>query len=82
MSVINVSRNDNFNDWRGKTNSLSTNLGDIADLNTVATNAVDAINEVKDSVGDLDDLEIEADDLVDAINKTRKRALAFILALG
>lgn len=48
MSVINVSLEDTFEQWRVKTNSISTLIGDQASLQTTNTDSlVDAINEVR-----------------------------------
>lgn len=47
MSVINVSLEDTFEQWRVKTNQLGTFTGDQASLQTSSTNLVDAINEVR-----------------------------------
>lgn len=47
MSVINVSLEDTFEQWRVKTNSISSLVGDQASLQTESTTIVDAINEVR-----------------------------------
>lgn len=48
MAVINVTTSDTFENWRVKTNTLATSVGDIASLTTTAnTNTVAAINEIK-----------------------------------
>ena len=47
MSVINVSLEDTFEQWRVKTNQISAFAGDQASLQTSSTNIVDAINEVR-----------------------------------
>lgn len=49
MSVINVSLEDTFEQWRVKTNAISSFAGDQASLQTSSTNLVAAINEVFDS---------------------------------
>lgn len=48
MSVINVSLEDTFEQWRVKTNQISSLIGDQASLNTTSTSIVTAINEVRD----------------------------------
>jgi hypothetical protein len=47
MSLINVSLEDTFEQWRVKTNQLGSFAGDQASLLTSSTNLVDAINEVR-----------------------------------
>jgi hypothetical protein len=47
MSVINVSLEDTFEQWRVKTNAISSFAGDQASLQTSSTNLVAAINEVR-----------------------------------
>ena len=47
MSVINVSLEDTFEQWRVKTNQISAFAGDQASLQTSSTNLVGAINEVR-----------------------------------
>jgi hypothetical protein len=47
MAIINVPETDNFEQWRQKTNSISTNQGDVSSLVTIdKTSVVNAINEV------------------------------------
>ena len=53
MSVINVSLEDTFEQWRVKTNQISAFAGDQASLQTSSTNIVAAINEVR-SYGPVD----------------------------
>lgn len=47
MSLINVSLEDTFEQWRVKTNQIGSFAGDQASLQTSSTNLVDAINEVR-----------------------------------
>jgi hypothetical protein len=47
MSVINVSLEDTFEQWRVKTNQLGSTIGDADSLQTTSTNLVAAINEVR-----------------------------------
>lgn len=48
MSIINVSLEDTFEQWRVKTNQISSLVGDQASLQTSSTDLVSAINEVRD----------------------------------
>lgn len=47
MSIINVSLEDTFEQWRVKTNQISSFAGDQASLQTTSTDIVSAINEVR-----------------------------------
>lgn len=47
MALINVTQQNTFEEWRVKSNSLSTLVGDGAVLATTSTNLVGAINEVR-----------------------------------
>jgi hypothetical protein len=47
MSIINVSLEDTFEQWRVKTNQLGSTIGDTASLQTTSTDLVAAINEVR-----------------------------------
>lgn len=47
MSVINVSLEDTFEQWRVKTNEVGSTIGDADSLQTISTNLVAAINEVR-----------------------------------
>lgn len=49
MAIINVLLTDTFDTWRQKTNTLGTNQGDLANLDSsfVATDLVSALNEIK-----------------------------------
>ncbi len=49
MPTTAVNQVDTFDQWRLKTNTISTDLGAVSDLTTVATTAVTAINELKGS---------------------------------
>jgi hypothetical protein len=82
MAVTNVSENDTFDEWRQKTNTVSTNLGDAATLTTTATNAVAAVNELDGNMGDLGTLEVPGASLVAATNEARRLAFALAIALG
>lgn len=82
MAITNVSGEDTFDEWRSKTNTISTNLGDAATLTTTATNAVAAVNELDSNVGDLNNLELPGANLVAATNEARRAAFALAIALG
>lgn len=59
MAVINVTLEDTFNDWRVKTNGISTALGDIDSLSGyTATDAVGALNETKTNASFYNQIEI------------------------
>ena len=49
MAIINVLLTDTFDTWRQKTNTLGTNQGDLANLDSsfAATDLVGALNEIK-----------------------------------
>jgi flagellar motor switch protein FliG len=51
MAVTNVSQSNTFDQWRVKTNTIATDLGDAATLNTTATTAVGGVNELNNNVG-------------------------------
>lgn len=46
MALIQVPLTDSLNDWRVKTNQISTGLGDFDALSTVAADVVGAVNEI------------------------------------
>ena len=61
MSSVTVNLSDTFEQWRVKTNSISSQSGDLGSLSTTAKGSlVDAINEVASS--DSDDMENLIDD--------------------
>jgi len=54
MSLTTVNRTDTFEAWRTKTNTISTQVGDIALLDagiTADTNLTDAVNELQGDIG-------------------------------
>ena len=62
MAVTVVNLTDTFDEWRIKTNSLGTGMGDLTTLSTTAKNTlVAAINEIY--TNDSDDMENLVDDL-------------------
>ena len=70
MVVTVVSQSNTFDQWRVKTNTIGEDLGDIATLDTVATNAVDGINEVNTNLGLPADLETTTQvNVVSAVNE-------------
>lgn len=82
MAVTNVADSDTFDQWRVKTNTISTNLGDASTLTTVATNVVGGINEVNSNVGNLASLTVSDSSLVDAANDILDQVYKLSLALG
>jgi hypothetical protein len=83
MAVTNVSQSETFDQWRVKTNTIATNLGDSATLTTTATTAVGGVNELKGNVGSLNNLTtINKTNLVAAVNETKNFSLAISIALG
>ncbi|HRC96092.1 MAG TPA: hypothetical protein PK317_04785 [Coprothermobacter proteolyticus] len=80
MAVISVALSDRFEDWRTKTNSISSLVGDGADIvGTVIENIIAA----NSAIGDLNLLETTVKtDLVSAINETKRGSLALAIALG
>jgi len=83
MAVTNVSQSETFDQWRVKTNTVSTNLGDAATLTTAATTAVGGVNELKGNVGSLNNLTTtDKTNLVAAVNETKNFSLAISIALG
>jgi hypothetical protein len=60
--MVTVNLTDTFDQWRVKTNTLSTNQGDLTSLSTTdKTSIINAINEIYTS--DSDDLENVIDDV-------------------
>ena len=83
MAVTNVSQSETFDQWRVKTNTIATNLGDAATLTTSATTAVGGVNELKGNVGTLNNLTTtDKSNLVAAVNETKNFSLAISIALG
>jgi hypothetical protein len=83
MAVTNVSQSETFDQWRVKTNTIATNLGDSATLTTTATTAVGGVNELKGNVGSLNNLTTtDKTNLVAAVNETKNFSLAISIALG
>jgi len=82
MAITNVADTDTFDQWRVKTNTIASDLGDIATLTTAATNAAAAVVELNAEIGNPALLEIPGADLVAVINEARRLAFAITLALG
>jgi hypothetical protein len=72
MAVIQVLETDSIDQWRGKTNDISTALGDPTALTTTATNVVGAINELDNEQGDLQQLNTaNKSNLVASVNEIK-----------
>jgi hypothetical protein len=91
MAITNVSQSNTFDQWRVKTNTIATDLGDTAILETDATTAVGGINELNTNIGPLNNLTTtDKSTVVAAINETKITAveeansfsIAIAVALG
>ena len=72
MAVVVVNGTDSIDQWRAKTNTISTSLGDPAAITTTAQNVVGGINELDNEQGTLSSLTITAKgNLVSAINEIK-----------
>ncbi len=72
MAVTQVLDTDSIDQWRTKTNTISTVLGDPASLTTTANNVVGAINELNNAQGTLASLSTtDKSNLVNAINEIK-----------
>lgn len=72
-----VLRTDTFEQWRTKTNTISTDLGTVASLTTTdKTSAVNAVNELKTNVGNMS-LTTTATNLTGAINELKGSSITF-----
>jgi hypothetical protein len=69
MANINISRLDNLNQLRQKTNQISDSVGDAATLETSATNVIDAINEHGLEIGDMVLTGLDASDISAALRE-------------
>jgi hypothetical protein len=71
MAVTVVNQTDTFDQWRVKTNDISSDLGDVSTLATTdTTSVVAAINELDTRVGELLDLDTsEITNVVGAVNE-------------
>ncbi len=82
MAIPQVLPTNTVDEFRQKTNDISTGLGDTATLTTTATDAVGGINEVLADVGDVGDLVFPGADLVAAVNASKSYAFSITIALG
>ena len=74
MAVTNVSQSNTFDQWRVKTNTIASDLGDAATLNTSATTAVGGVNELNTNVGRPINLTTTAkSNVVSAVNEIDSR---------
>jgi len=72
MAVVVVNTTDSLEQWRQKTNTISTNLGDPASLTTTATDVVGAVNELDNEQGDLTTLTTaQKSNLVGSLNELK-----------
>jgi hypothetical protein len=72
MAVTQVLDTDSIDQWRIKTNTISTVLGDPASLTTTANNVVGAVNELSNAQGSLSSLSTtNKSNLVGAINEIK-----------
>lgn len=72
MAVVVVNTTDSLEQWRQKTNTISTNLGDPASLTTTATDVVGAVNELDNEQGDLTALTTaQKSNLVGSLNELK-----------
>jgi hypothetical protein len=72
MAVTVVNITDSLDQWRSKTNTISTNLGDTATITTTATNVVGGLNELDNEQGDLTQLTTaQKSNLVGSMNEIK-----------
>lgn len=75
MALTEVLRSDTFEQWRTKTNTISSDLGDRATLSaniTANTSLVGAINELQGDIGVIGSLStFAASNIVDALNELK-----------
>jgi hypothetical protein len=75
-----VNRTDTFDQWRVKTNTISTDVGDLSLLDALIVDddsIVEAVNELQSDIGDIADLETAATDLVEAVNEVKASVVSF-----
>ena len=56
MAITQINGTDTLDQWRAKTQTISTNMGDLATLTTSASNLVGAINELNTDINNLSGL--------------------------
>ena len=72
MAVTQVLETDSLDQWRQKTNTVSTTLGDVAELPAGVTSVVGGVNNLSNSVGDLNNLTTaDKSSLVSAVNEVK-----------
>jgi hypothetical protein len=83
MAVTVVQQTNTFDQWRVKTNTIASDLGDAATLNTVATTAVGGVNEVSLRVGLPTNLvTVDKTNTVSAINEVKTAAVGLRSDVG
>ena len=83
MAVINVPTTDTFEQWRVKTNNLSTLIGDGATLSTqyAGQNIVDVVNEIKTSA-EFDNIITINDQALDTTTQLAGNAANMVISTG
>lgn len=72
MAVTQVLSTDSLDQWRQKTNTVSTTLGDPASLPAGVTTAVGGVNTLNNNVGDLNNLSTaNKSNIVSAVNEVK-----------
>jgi hypothetical protein len=72
MAVVQVLSTDSIDQWRSKTNDISTNLGDVDSLTTTSQTVIGAINELDGEQGELTGLvTANKSNLVAAVNEIK-----------
>ena len=70
MAITQINGTDTLDQWRAKTQTISTNMGALATLTTSASNLVGAVNELDNEQGTLSSLATtNKGNLVAAINE-------------
>ena len=83
MAVTVVQQTNTFDQWRVKTNTIASDLGDAATLNTFATNAVGGVNEVSLRVGLPTNLvTTDKTNVVSAVNEVKNAAVGLRTDVG
>jgi hypothetical protein len=79
MAVLNVQTSDTFEQWRVKSNTLSTLVGDGDLLDTTASDLVTTVNDLHQLAGIRANLDTTATNLVEAVNEVRSGLLEGII---
>jgi hypothetical protein len=79
MAVLNVQTSDTFEQWRVKSNTLSTLVGDGDLLDTTASDLVTTVNDLHQLAGVRADLDTTATNLVEAVNEVRSGLLEGVI---